>query len=261
MTTAVAADVRPLLIPPAGLRFRLVVKYTGQVLYAYRNGGVNGELKSGVTEAEPVNGNQFWRLILIGDQYVIASDIDDGLAMYVDNSNSLWYLSNQLSSHGSYVKTDFPLLADDLLMSLTRFRSVAFRQVSVDDGWFRIINSRYNTKCYMRTHREPFLGTVGADTENYDDQVFRFELDDVHVVRPIQYHLHSASILSQQKVELASQTVNNYGNMAQSQNLCYSKAKSYFQSFDSTSGSTIGRDTTFEGRSKCRSELHTAQSS
>jgi len=108
MSTVAAVDIRPLFIPPVGLRFRLIRKATSQVLYAYRDGGVDGVLKSGVTEMEPVNGNQFWKLIPAGagfsGQYLIASDIDDRFAMYADSSNSPWYLSNRLSSCGSYVK-------------------------------------------------------------------------------------------------------------------------------------------------------------
>jgi len=104
-----AADVRPLFIPPAGRRFRLVSKHTNQVLYAYRDSDVDGVPKSGVTEAEPVNGSQFWRLIAAGDgfsgQYLIVSDVYDGFAMYADRNKNHWYLSNKLSSHGSYVCT------------------------------------------------------------------------------------------------------------------------------------------------------------
>ena len=105
MSNVPAAAVRPHFIPPAGLRFRLVVKATGQVLYAYRDG--NGMPKSGGTTAEPVNDNQFWKLIPVGGgfsgHYLIASDVGDGLAMYADNSNGHWYVSNKLKSPGSYV--------------------------------------------------------------------------------------------------------------------------------------------------------------
>jgi len=110
----------------------------------------------------------------------------------------------------------------------------------------------------MRTWSDPFLGTIGDGSKDYDDQVFRFEVDDVEIVRPIQYHLLSASIVSHQKIELASETINNDGGIAQSQSLCCSRVKSHFQSFDYASGSTISVDMTFEGEQNYRSEVYTA---
>jgi len=109
MSISAAADVRPHFIPSAGHRFRLVSKHTNQVLYAYQDAKVDGVPKSGVTDAEPVNNNQFWRLIPAGDgfsgQYLIVSDVYNGVAMYADRNKNHWYLSNKLSSHGSYVCT------------------------------------------------------------------------------------------------------------------------------------------------------------
>ena len=107
MSISATADVRPLFIPPAGHRFRLVSKHTNQVLYAYRDADVDGVPKSGVTDAEAVNNNQFWRLIPAGDgfsgQYLIVSDVYHGFAMYADRNKNHWYLSDKLNSHGSYV--------------------------------------------------------------------------------------------------------------------------------------------------------------
>jgi len=132
-------------------------------------------------------------------------------------------------------------------------RFFAFRQVSAGEGWFRIYNPNYKIKCIMSAQIDQALLTVGADSEDYGDQVFGFEVEDLEIVRPIQYDLSSAYIVSQQKVELASETINNYGDILLSQNLCCSRMKSYFQSFLPASGTFIGVDTTFEGEYNCRS--------
>jgi len=136
-------------------------------------------------------------------------------------------------------------------MRCTRY--FAFRQVSADEGWFRIYNPNYKIKCIMSAQIDQALLTVGADSEDYGDQVFGFEVDDLDVIRPIQYHVLSASIVSQQQVELASETVNNNGSISLSQTLCFSRMKAYFQSFDHNSGSKISADMTFEGETNDRS--------
>jgi len=138
-------------------------------------------------------------------------------------------------------------------MHCTRF--FAFRQVSANEGWFRIHNPSCSIKCVMNTRDYSTLRTVVADCTNYDDQVFRFDVDDLDIVGPIQYHLLSASIISKQKVELASETVNNNGSIEQSQSLFCSRAKSHFRSLDYASGTTISVDMTFEGEANFRSRI------
>jgi len=124
------------------------------------------------------------------------------------------------------------------------------------DGWFRILNPSSNTKCYMRTWNNPHLGVIEGDYKDFDDQVFKFEFEDMEIVEPIQYHVLYAS-LSQQKVALGSETTNNNGSVNQNQSLTLWKTDSYFQSFDYTAGFALGVKTTFQGEYSSKYELNT----
>ena len=68
-------------------------------------------------------------------------------------------------------------------MCCTRY--FAFRQASADEGWFRIYNPNYKIKCIMSARADQALLMVGADSEDYGDQVFGFEMEDLTTRRAV----------------------------------------------------------------------------